>query len=97
MENNVVCDDSIPEMFMQTFKSGVAFSAKRWMLTMERHYDRYANLQKQQNQLLGQPLQDNSKLICFFFFLVVLIRKKGSKIPLGLCSVILWSHSFIRR
>ncbi|XP_055807059.1 homeobox-leucine zipper protein MERISTEM L1-like [Solanum dulcamara] len=60
VENNLVCDGSIPEMFRQTFKSGVAFSAKRWMLTMERHYDRYAILQKQHNQLLGQPLQDNN-------------------------------------
>lgn len=78
MENNVVCDGSIPEMFRQTFKSGVAFRAKRWMLTMERHYDRYAVLQKQQNQLLGQPLLHNSKLV-FCFFLVVFIRKKGQK------------------
>ncbi|CAN4117784.1 unnamed protein product [Withania somnifera] len=56
VENNVVCDGSIPEIFMQTLKSGVAFCAKRWMLTMERHYDRHAILQ----QLLGQPLQDNN-------------------------------------
>ncbi|XP_025883585.2 homeobox-leucine zipper protein PROTODERMAL FACTOR 2-like [Solanum lycopersicum] len=60
VENNLVCDGSIPEMFRQTFKSGVAFRAKRWMLTMERHYDRYAVLQKQQNQLLGQPLLHNN-------------------------------------
>ncbi|MCD7463234.1 hypothetical protein HAX54_050192 [Datura stramonium] len=58
VDNNVVCNGSVPEMFRQTFKSGVAFSAKRWMLTMERHYDRYAILQKQHDQLWGQPLQD---------------------------------------
>ncbi|KAM3286991.1 homeobox-leucine zipper protein PROTODERMAL FACTOR 2-like [Capsicum chacoense] len=58
VENNVVCDGSVPEMFRHTFKSGVAFSAKRWMLTMERHYDRHAMLQKQHDQLLGQPLRD---------------------------------------
>ncbi|KAK4363886.1 hypothetical protein RND71_015244 [Anisodus tanguticus] len=60
VENNVVCNGSVPEMFRQTLTSGVAFSAKRWMLTMEKHYDRHAIFQKQHDQLLEQPLQDNN-------------------------------------
>ncbi|XP_059295180.1 homeobox-leucine zipper protein PROTODERMAL FACTOR 2-like [Lycium ferocissimum] len=58
VENNVVCNGLVPEMFRQTLKSGIAFSAKRWMMTMERHYDRHAILHKQHGQPLQQPLQD---------------------------------------
>lgn len=66
MEHNVVCNGLVPQMFRQILKSGVASSAKRWMLTMERHYDRNATVKKQHDQPLEQPLQDNSKLVCFF-------------------------------
>ncbi|OIT40138.1 homeobox-leucine zipper protein protodermal factor 2 [Nicotiana attenuata] len=60
VEHNVVCNGLVPQMFRQILKSGVAFSAKRWMLTMERHYDRNATVKKQYDQPLEQPLQDNN-------------------------------------
>ncbi|XP_075083153.1 homeobox-leucine zipper protein PROTODERMAL FACTOR 2-like isoform X1 [Nicotiana tabacum] len=60
VEHNVVCNGLVPQMFRQILKSGVASSAKRWMLTMERHYDRNATVKKQHDQPLEQPLQDNN-------------------------------------